>query len=61
MLNAHFDTPRSTRRPDLPIVFPFVDTIYFPDGCDGYGFDFNPNAAIEGGRFARRSRCDGCL
>jgi hypothetical protein len=22
---------------------------------------FNPNAAIEGGRFARRSRCDGCL
>jgi len=40
MLNAHFDTPRSTRRPDLPIVFPFVDTIYFPDGCDGYGFDF---------------------
>jgi hypothetical protein len=40
MLTAPLDTPRSRRRPDLPVVFPFGETVYFPDGCDGYGLSF---------------------
>ena len=40
MTTAPLNTPRSQRRPDLPIVFPFEDMVYFPDGCDGYGFTF---------------------
>ncbi len=37
---------------------PEVEGVYIPLRND-YGL--NPNAAIEEGRFARRSRCDGSL
>jgi hypothetical protein len=40
MQTASNDTPRSKRRPDLPVVFPFGDMVYFPDAGDGYGFSF---------------------
>jgi hypothetical protein len=40
MRTAPLDTPRSKERPDLPVVFPFGEMVYFPDGCDGYGFSF---------------------
>ena len=36
MNTAPLDTPRSKRRPDLPIVFPLDSYVYFPDTYDGY-------------------------
>lgn len=36
MMTAPPDTPRSKRRPDLPIVFPLGQMVYFPDGGDDY-------------------------